>query len=239
MNDVGREKLRAGGGRRRERKRKLTALIVGRDYDAVADVVADDESAIQVLFSLLYEKDSTVRWRAIEAVGVVAARTAETRVETVRDWVRRQIWAMNEESGNMAWFAPETISEICLAVPGLLREYGRILVSNLEEPVFRRGCFLAMARLAVVDAEPFADLDDEIVAGLTDPHPEIRATSAITLGALKRTEALAVTDEADPGAVELYERATGRVVQATVGRCVRAAKGGGDLRKLMDGEFTE
>ena len=230
-----RSKTKSSRDGRRRRKQAVKDLLENRNLDGLVELVAADKSAIGVLFSLLYEKDRQLLWRAIEAVGQVAAHTFKAEPETVRDWIRRQIWAMNEESGNMAWHAPETISEIVIRIPPLIDEYARIMAANIDEPVFRRGVFFASARIAARKAAPFEDLAETFEGALTEEHPTIRGSAALLLGALDRREAVQRVQglTKDDGIVPLYDFTAGAMTGATVGSIVRGVLDGADLGELI------
>ena len=67
------------------------------------------EGLVGPLFSLLLHRDEAVRWRAVTALGLVAAAMAEADMESARIVMRRFLWHMNEESGNLGWGIPESM----------------------------------------------------------------------------------------------------------------------------------
>lgn len=113
------------------------------------------------LFSLLLAPEPLLKWRAVSAFGVVAARLAEQDMESARVVMRRLMWNLNEESGAIGWGAPESMGESLARSPRLAPEFNRILISYAQEPVFgdgnyldheplRHGAYWGMARLAEV-----------------------------------------------------------------------------------------
>ena len=223
------------GEGRRQRKQVVKDLLKRRDLAVLVKLIDDDRSAIGALFSFLYEKDQQLLWRAIEGVGYVAAHFFSTEPETVRDWIRRQIWAMNEESGSMAWHAPETISEIVIRVPPLIKEYARIMASNIDEPVFRRSVFLASARIAAHKAAYFEDLAEQFAEALTEDDPTIRGSAALLLGALGKQSRFKEHPELlrDGETIPLYDFRSGEMGEITVSSIVGGVMEGTSLPTLM------
>ena len=50
--------------------------------------------------------------RAASALGKAVSRMADEHIEEARNVVRRLMWHMNEESGNIGWGIPEAFAEI-------------------------------------------------------------------------------------------------------------------------------
>lgn len=130
--------------------------------------------------------------RAAAALGRAVARMAgEDSLEAARNMVRRLMWQMNEESGNIGWGVPEAFAEILACHPRLAEEFHRILLSYIrktdkddnycDHAVLRRSCFRAAGRLAQARPELAATGRDALVAGLSDEDPECRQEAAAAL----------------------------------------------------------
>jgi hypothetical protein len=78
---------------------------------------------------------------AVEAAGQMAAVTAESGLEPVREVLRRVIWLMNDESGGVLWQGPEILGEILVQVPDLRPEFAPLLPPYLVEEPFERGWY--------------------------------------------------------------------------------------------------
>jgi hypothetical protein len=204
---------------RRTRRERLRRLLQARDYEAVLRWAADSPHAVRTVFSALFEIDDRLRWRAIEALGLLAERAAHKDPETVRDWIRRILWNMMEESGGLMWHGPEAIGEMLARVPELIPEYvGPLGSFRVEEP-FEAGTFQALDRISAVRSEPLSRIAEFLLPALDDPDPRIRAHAAAALMRLghplppERLETL----RDDPALVTLYDLEAGELCDITVG----------------------
>lgn len=139
--------------------------------------------------------------RAAAALGRAVARLAEEdSLENARIVVRRLMWQMNEESGNIGWGVPEAFAEILACQPRLAEEFHRILLSYVrktgrddnycDHAVLRRSCFRAAGRLAQARPDLAAAGRDALLAGLADEDAGCRQEAA---------EALRILDQAGGG----------------------------------------
>ncbi len=162
------------------------------------------ERCVGPLFSLLLESGE-LRWRAVTALGLTVARLAEENRERARVVMRRFIWNLCEESGNLGWGAPEAMGEVLAQHRGLACEYHRILVSYITETgrddnfiehlPLRRGAHWGVGRLAEVHPDLALPALEPCLQGLEHPRfappdlheaPDatVRGLSAWTLGSL-------------------------------------------------------
>lgn len=154
---------------------------------------------VSPLIGAFCHREEKVRWRAILALGPTVARIAREDLEAARVVIRRLMWMLNEESGGMAWGAPEAMAECLYHHPVLAEEYTDILVSYLrpdgnmlEYPPAQRGVVWGIGRLAEKERErllqarapfylkPLLASSDPAVVGLTlwalgrlAPFPEV------------------------------------------------------------------
>ncbi|TVM17166.1 HEAT repeat domain-containing protein [Oceanidesulfovibrio indonesiensis] len=133
------------------------------------------------LFSMLLRMDE-VRWRAITALGLTVDRMFAEKAEDARIVMRRLMWNLNEESGNIAWGAPESMGEIMALNPRLAEEYASILASYMDDsitcgnfldhPPLRRGVYWGLGRLAQTRPEIVAKSAPAVLVGLEDCEDE-------------------------------------------------------------------
>jgi hypothetical protein len=155
-------------------REEFVAFLKDRKLSELAERVGRNRGTIRYLNRLLYDLDGLVRWRAIEAMGVVADRLAGDNPEAVRVILRNLLWSINDESGGIGWSAPEAIGEIIYRQPERFEEFASIVLSFIDEPVLRRGVLWAAGRIA--EARPGLVL--EALPGLTpflnDSDPVLR-----------------------------------------------------------------
>lgn len=209
-----------GRATRRGRKPALGELLEKPDPEAVHRWVASDPRAIRALFSGLFEPDPLKRWRIVWALGQAAAvyRRADND-EAIRDWIRRLLWAMNDESGATFWHAPEAVGEILFNVEYLIGEYLAVLGSFRQVSPFEPGVFWAMSRVAPMAPEVLRILAPYLTEGLDDPQPAVRAHAAQALSAIGETaarDAIAAL-QSDDEPVTFYDFGAHDLCQATVG----------------------
>ena len=128
--------------------------------------------------SLLYDDEPLVRWRAVSAMG----RLAAAEPEKVRPLVQRFVWWMNEESGGIGWSSGPALGEIGRMAPELLRDAVRVLVHFRAERMILAGVFWGCGRVAATYPEVAREAVPELVSWLADSDAEIRGMVAWSLG---------------------------------------------------------
>jgi hypothetical protein len=207
---------------RRERKRTATALLRARDLPAIAEWARRDRRTRDTFAAMLYEQDELLCWRAIEAIGRVAAVIAESDLESVRSLLRRLFWSMNDESGTLGWHSPEAIGEILANVPPLIDEFGVLLPAFLWEEPFERGTHWAVARVARLRPDIYADRIDELTPSLRAEDPYIRGCAVLALGVLGAESSLggAAALRNDRAGLRLYDFESGQMCETSVAELV-------------------
>jgi HEAT repeat protein len=202
-----------------DRKQAARDLLQRHDLEAVRVWARTDRNPMRTLTSLLFDDDPLTRWRALEALGVVAGIEAARNLGRPRRQIQRLLWLMNDESGGICWQAPEAIGEILFNAPDLIPDFGPILPSFFVEEPFERGSRWAVARVAVLDPPLFKDVLDELRGSLTDPDPYIRGYSTLALYAIQGHECPHVFDTLADGddEFEMYDYASGELKTTTVG----------------------
>ncbi len=211
----------------RAKKTEVRRQLLGRDLDAVATWSANVRNPLRILFSLTYDRERLVRWRAVEAVGTVARQMAVSDTDKLRDFVRRLLWQMNDESGGLSRLAPELIGEVLVNVPDLLKEFSSLLPAFLVEEPFERGTHLAVYRLARIRPELFVDSVEQLLESLDNTDPFVRGLAALAVGTVDRK---AGTDKlkalkSDAAEIELYNFDNGQFETCSVGRLAKQALG--------------
>ncbi len=192
--------------------------------DAVGAMAREDPHVVRALPAMLFDREPLVCWRAIEALGKVAAVIAEADLERVRVMIRAQLWQMNDESGNVGWYAAEAIGEILYNVPVLIDEFGQLLLSYLDEEPFERGAHWAVARVASIRPDIYRERLDELLPSLESDDAYIRAFALQALmridaeGSKKHTARL----DRDKAIISYYDYEDGELREATVDTMVQS-----------------
>jgi len=229
----------------RRLKTYFSTTFSSPDWVATLDALPVDalslKEAVTPLLALLPRPE--YRLQAAHGLGVAVSRLARVDLESARIIMRRLMWSLNEESGNLGWGVPEAIGAILAMSPVLAGEYARIFLSYgyetggednfIDHAPLRYGVYLGAAALATANFAAARPLLPHLAKALIAPEAFIRAAAALTLRQLAtvappadfsgpaRTDweqALAAVREAamQPGAevrLEYYEE--GNIVSAT------------------------
>jgi HEAT repeat protein len=208
---------------RRQRKERAVRLLDRRRTAEIREWARQERNAMELLFMLTYVRDDTMRMRALEALSITSAVVAEQDLEAVRDRLRRLVWAMNHESGNVPWHAPDAAGEILAGAPVLIEEFGRIVASFIGLEPFVHGVHRAVARMSEADPGPVSYLEPYLVHATSSPDPVIRAHAARALIHIDprahRPRLVGLAD--DEETFMAYDRQTGRARTTSVGGFVR------------------
>lgn len=184
--------------RMRLAKQELKAHLQSSQWrDHLDDMAAGGLPAVGPLFSFLL-LEPLLMHRAAVVLGALIARLVEQApdrsLEPARNIVRRFIWHMNEESGNIGWGIPESFAESLAASPLLAREFHRVLVSYVidlgqddnycDHDILRRSCYWAVGRLAQAWPELAVGARPHLRKGLEDKDIICRGFAAWALGQL-------------------------------------------------------
>lgn len=140
----------------RQIKEQITLLLQSQSLDQCLPAIIQlpARKTINPLFSLLYHGQNDIRWRSVSAIGCVVANLADQDLSTARDYMRRLMWHLNDESGGIGWGSPEAMGEVMARHKILAEEYAGILISYLapwgnylENEALQQGVLWALARL--------------------------------------------------------------------------------------------
>ncbi len=128
-------------------KKEIARLLEEGNYSGLLDIARGRRNVAALLISFTYDKENLLCWRAIEAIGLLAAEMAKEDPTEARSMAQRLLWMMREESGNNAWSAPEMLGEIVRNNPGEFADFAPIIASFHDEDLFRGGVMRAMLRI--------------------------------------------------------------------------------------------
>ena len=115
--------------RMRAVKQQLKDLLSAPDWrDHLSELRSMGQPAVGPLFSFLL-LEPLMRHKVALALGQVVAGLEEGSAEDMHNIMRRLMWHMNEESGNIGWGIPEAFGEVLAACPRAAREFHRVLIS--------------------------------------------------------------------------------------------------------------
>ncbi|WP_027185122.1 DVU0298 family protein [Desulfovibrio inopinatus] len=207
--------------RMRALRSKTRDILAAADWESRLSelLVLPAKTVLGPLFGALLDKEELVRWHAVTAFGVVVPPMADARMEDGRILMRRLMWNLNEESGNIGWGIPETFGEILACHEGLALEFHRILISYIQENAcssnyidhcpLRQCAYWGIGRLAQARPELARHGQRDVIDGLQNDDAVTRGLCAWTvslLGPVEDPDARGYLDALcnDQNAVRLY-----------------------------------
>lgn len=186
------DSLKTGQIINRMPEQQVYNLLLQRDSPRLLDLCEKDKHLWRVLWATLYDADECLRYPAIEAVAKMMGRWWQAdHKERVREYVRRLLWSLRDESGEMGWSAPQTIAEIIVSIPELLEPYGSMMIHRaFEEPTLIAGGLWGMGRLGTSIGEAVESLEDSILGIFQTEDIEILGLAAWAMGEVRFEAAL-------------------------------------------------
>lgn len=201
----------------RKNKEQLKHALESMDWmEAIEEIQEQDAKELlgPLLGFLLHQGD--LRWRAATAIGVSVAALATRNIEDARVILRRLMWHMNEESGNIGWGIPESMASILVRSKPLAKEFAPILLSYISDtgrednfvdhPPLLRSCFFAVGRFSVCEPELALPALPYLLKGMRHEDAQVRGQAALALFKLIK----AASDATVPA---LHEAATRSMLQ--------------------------
>jgi hypothetical protein len=173
-------------------KQELDKLIEEGNPDALLEAVRDPGKRSKLMRRItggLCSREPRQKWRAVSAMGVVASNRG-LAADKVRERMRRFLWALNDESGDIPYGIPEALGEILAVRPDLRSDYISILVSFLiEEELVQTGPILAgviwaLGRADVPDREQRERALPGLGAALAVDDSQVRGAALWAAGRL-------------------------------------------------------
>jgi len=160
--------------------------------------------------------DERVKWEAVKSLGIHVSELAEKDLEAARNWMRRFLWLLNEESGGIGWGVAEAMGEALARHEGLAREYAHLLVSYLRkdgnyleyEPL-QKGVLWAIGRLGQVRPELLKSCSapQYVEPFLHSSDGPLRGLAVRALGWIGSSRSLPLIQDLldDPTAISLFD----------------------------------
>ncbi len=181
-------------------------MLEDRNYQALSEIAGKEAGLFRTLISLTYDKQGSLCWRAIEAVGILSGVLAGSDPSRVRNLAQRLLWMMRDESGNNPWSVPEMLGEIVRNSPGEFSDIAPIIESFHDEEMLRCGVLGALARIGEVRPDLVAS--SSVLVGRYLRHDDacVRAHALLLTGRLGLKEYIATVEALieDRRAVRIY-----------------------------------
>ncbi len=221
---------------RRGLKKKVLELLNSDDFEGALGVLyrLNARKVVNPLFLFLCSGNEQTKWRAVTAMGSIVGRLADEDIESARVIIRRLMWNLNDESGGIAWGAPEAMGEILANNRNLAEEYSSILVSYAREDgnfqeneLMQRGVLWGIGRLCQVRPELLQKSGRYIIPFLRSGDAAARGLAAWIMGYLRLEESLADLKKILKDQSEFLLYLDRRLVRKSAGQLAKEA-----LRKI-------
>lgn len=169
-------------------KKDFLSILEKMDFETIEKVSLNNQRILGWLISLSYDKENSMSWKAIKAMGHIAkAYVSVENIEPLKNTIRKLLWSMTEESGGIGWRAAELIAEIIYANPSLFEDIIPILWSYREEESFLESVLRGMIKLSKkINLTDYIKVEDiELKSFLRHKNDEIRALAAIFIEKMK------------------------------------------------------
>lgn len=146
---------------------------------------------LRYLTGRLCSEDPETKWRAVRALGALAADPALLTEEKLSEQLRRYFWSLNDESGAVPFGVPEAIGEILARRPSLQRAFLPLICSMTHEEevsqtgAIERGVIWAIGRVGEAALQCDPDVRQIRSLAAEHPDPETRKVAAWTLRRLE------------------------------------------------------
>ena len=174
----------------RQGKSHLASICSGDNWKNLLEQNIENAAAARMyvnpLLSLLTRPE--FRWQAAFGLGRAVSIIAEDAMEPARILMRRLMWSMNEESGNVGWGIPEAMGCILAESKSLAREYSRVFLSYgyntgrednfVDHAPLRCGVYWGIGRLAMSLPELAAPALPHLVTALQDEDRQASGMAA-------------------------------------------------------------
>lgn len=135
-------------------KESIRALVEAGDEAAILELFDKDPHRVQrFLKRLTCEPDAAFHTHAISCFRMLSRARSEKMPEFFRETMRRSLWEMNEEGGNIAWSAPEIIAAVVAGDPERYRLFASYLIMAAIDELTFQPSLLAAADL-LIEADP-------------------------------------------------------------------------------------
>jgi hypothetical protein len=178
-----------GGNSRAE----LEALLDAEDRPALLRVAQGAPArTLRYLSGRLYSEDADIKWKAVRALGALAADPVLLNEEKLTELLRRYLWSLNDESGAVPFGVPEAIGEILANRPSLQDVFLPLICAMTQEDevcqagAIERGVLWAIGRVGGPVLRFCPDVLPRIrIVAAAHPDPETRGVAAWALQRLE------------------------------------------------------
>ncbi|SMB92227.1 hypothetical protein SAMN00017405_1928 [Desulfonispora thiosulfatigenes DSM 11270] len=165
-------------------KKNIKELILQKEYDQIISLAYQDHKKVlkYVQMNLFGNFNDPLKWYTIETIGKLAKNFGNEHQELYLNLIRRFIWAMNDESGNVPWGSAEGMGAIISNNPENFRSFTSILILNaLDNFICFPGMLWATGVIAEEDKSLVIPFIDKLIPFIESNNPQILAYAIILM----------------------------------------------------------
>jgi hypothetical protein len=166
-----------------------TARVNNDDWVGLVQLTRREPAKIfPYLISRLCSADTIFKWKVVQALGFITSDREAIGEHRIRELLRRFVWMLSDESGNVPFGVPEAFGEVLAVRSEFHAEFLPLLCSLAHDPEriqtgpIEQGVYWALGRLG----QPVAACSPEAVEAITcaahqHPDPQTRSIAAWAL----------------------------------------------------------
>ena len=170
-------------------KADVDVAVSNKDWTGLIQLARQDSAKVlRYLTSRLCSSDTEVKWKAVRALGVVVADREGIDEDRIRRLLRRFVWLLSDESGNVPFGVPEAFGEVLRARSEFQQEFLPLLCSLAYDPernqtgLIEQGVFWALGRVGAAVAAFSPEAVQAVVrAAAQHPDPQTQNIAAWAL----------------------------------------------------------
>ncbi|MBI5178092.1 MAG: hypothetical protein HZA04_02410 [Nitrospinae bacterium] len=159
-------------------REELKRLLLERRFDEIEMKALKDKKSLRGMMAVLYDADDLLVHRAATAWG----RLALSSPASVRRFMSRLAWQLNDESGNIGRGSPLVIAEVARANMELAKEVVLVSTHFLEDRGLLKRVLWGIGRVGEVHPALVQDIIEDLKMLLADAEADIRGMAAWALG---------------------------------------------------------
>jgi hypothetical protein len=175
-----------GATRGTQWKTDINNAVSNEDWASLVQLARREPAkTLRHLTSRLCSADVALKWKAVRAMAVVTGDREGVGEDRLRELLRRFVWLLSDESGNVPFGVPEAFGEILVARPELQQEFLPLLCSLAYDPertqtgAIEQGVYWALGRVGQAAAACSPEAAEAVVRA-AEQHPEAETRSIAT-----------------------------------------------------------
>ncbi|MEG1517439.1 MAG: hypothetical protein RR360_03785 [Raoultibacter sp.] len=147
-------------------KNRVREIVESDDARVLLAMFDEDPSRVRrFLTRLAFAPDDACHMHTIECFEMLSLKRSDRMPDFFLEIIRRSLWEMNEEGGNVSWSAPEIIGAVIAGSPDRFGDYfSYMFYAAIDEPTFQPSLLAAFERVCIVRPLLVQDFEEQVQA---------------------------------------------------------------------------